>query len=258
MAPNSQCKIPKVNWCQPSLTPYLITDIGSIINMFMRLFSYPAFVCLLFLVLILEAFPNTSDVSGQVVGVSDGDTITVLSKAKKQIRVRLYGIDCPELHQAYGSKAKQYTSQLVFHTNVKVTVRGTDSYGRTLGIVTYDGGDLNQELVASGLAWAYVHYSTKYLPIEKAARSKKIGLWTDNNPMPPWDFRNRQAHPAANSAARSPSTQKSRANSAIVYVTPNGNKYHRMECKTISGQGKPISIEEAKKRGLIPCKVCNP
>jgi micrococcal nuclease len=208
--------------------------------------------------LIPECISGTLNLSGTVVGVSDGDTISVLLKDNKQIRVRLDGIDCPELHQAYGSKAKQYTSALVFHKTVDVIAHGIDSYGRTLGIITLNGINLNEELVRVGLAWAYVHYSSQYLPLEKSARSKKIGLWTDNKPIPPWEFRHQHKRSMMNPSNKTATIQNSTQNSSTIYITSKGKKYHRMDCKTLSQRGIPISLNDAKKRGLTPCRLCKP
>lgn len=130
--------------------------------------------------------------SGEVVGVSDGDTIKVL--VKKNVRkVRLYGVDTPEKKQAFGMKAKQFTSSLVFGKNVSVTVVSKDRYGRYVGIVKLDDGRLlNHELVRYGFAWWYSHYApndTKLRNLERQARLEKRQLWSDPDAVAPWDFR---------------------------------------------------------------------
>ena len=132
---------------------------------------------------------------GKVVGVSDGDTITVLTNQKRQIKVRLYGIDCPEKKQAYGDRAKELTEAVVFGKIVRVEVMGHDRYGRTLGIVYGPGGPaLNRELLMNGLAWVYEGYCTRPESVwwrnhETAARSARQGLWSDGSPTPPWVYR---------------------------------------------------------------------
>jgi micrococcal nuclease len=91
--------------------------------------------------------------SGKVVGVSDGDTITVLQN-RTPIKVRLHGIDCPEIGQDFGSRAKAFASEIVFGQVVKVVPRETDRYGRTVAdVILVDGRILNHELVRAGLAW---------------------------------------------------------------------------------------------------------
>src|SRR5437773_3020072 len=100
------------------------------------------------LVLVLVfASPAFADFSGRVVGVSDGDTITVMHNGRGE-KIRLHGIDCPEKRQAFGTKAKQFTSEHAFGKNVTIKVKDTDRYGRTVGEVTLpDGKSLNEELV---------------------------------------------------------------------------------------------------------------
>ncbi len=101
-----------------------------------------------------------ADFTGRVVGVSDGDTITVLHNGKGE-RIRLHGIDCPEKRQAFGKRAKQLTSNLVFGKTVTVQFVDRDRYGRTVGVVLLpDGRSLNHELVRAGLAWMYRRYTT--------------------------------------------------------------------------------------------------
>ncbi len=100
-----------------------------------------------------------ADFTVRVVGVTDGDTITVLHNGKGE-RIRLHGIDCPEKRQAFGNRAKQFTSNLVFAKTVTVQVLDRDRYGRTVGVVLLpDGRSLNHELVKAGLAWMYRRYT---------------------------------------------------------------------------------------------------
>jgi micrococcal nuclease len=128
--------------------------------------------------------------SGEVVGVTDGDTIKLL-KENRQYKIRLNGIDAPEMGQAFGRKSKEYLSSLVAGKRVEVIVRDTDHYGRYVGDVVVAGKSACAELVATGLAWHYVEYSKdeELADLEKAARVKKLGLWADPNPIPPWEFR---------------------------------------------------------------------
>lgn len=134
---------------------------------------------------------------GVVVGVSDGDTVTVLDSSKSQFKIRMTGIDAPESHQAFGQAAKQKLADLVFGKNVKVEVHGTDRYKRTLGKVLVDGIDVNLEMIKAGLAWHYVHYAKDQAPedaraygeAESVARAANRGLWADMKRVAPWDFR---------------------------------------------------------------------
>lgn len=131
--------------------------------------------------------------SGKVVGIADGDTITVL-RDKVQVRIRLYGIDTPERGQAFGKRAKQFTSGIVFGENVRVESITEDRYGRTVGIVFLDGLILNEELIAVGLAWVYTRYCDRpicqnWKRLEFEVREAKMGLWSDPHAIPPWEFR---------------------------------------------------------------------
>lgn len=150
----------------------------------------------LFFLLLLSA-PAWA-LSGRVVGVADGDTITVLTSDKQRIKIRLYGIDCPEKKQAYGDRARDFTGAAVFGRDVQVESLGRDRYGRTLGIVTGpDGRILNRELLVNGLAWVYARYCkrpecVRWHDDEAEARSARCGLWRHKNPLPPWEWRKAQ------------------------------------------------------------------
>jgi micrococcal nuclease len=132
------------------------------------------------------------DFRGDVVGVADGDTISVQHDGVVD-KVRLSSIDCPEKKQAFGNQAKQAVSKFCFRKQVAVRGESKDRNGRLIGTVTLaDGTNLNEYLVGHGLAWWFKKYAPddKVLQsLELAAREKKIGLWRDTNPTPPWEFR---------------------------------------------------------------------
>src|SRR5438105_4120602 len=149
-----------------------------------------AALSLTFSLLLLPALV-LADFSGRVVGVTNGDTIKVMHNGKAE-KIRLHGIDCPEKGQAFGTKAKQFTSEMVFGKDVTVHVTDTDKYGRTVAdVILPDGRVLNRELVAAGLAWWYKRYSQdKSLgQLEVYSRAARRGLWADPNPVPPWEWR---------------------------------------------------------------------
>ena len=101
----------------------------------------------------------TADFSGQVVAVLDGDTIEVLDNNRAE-RIRLNGIDCPEKGQAYGKKAKQAASELVFGKQVTLQTYGLDKYGRTIAdVLLPDGMNVNHTLVKEGWCWWYRKYA---------------------------------------------------------------------------------------------------
>lgn len=130
---------------------------------------------------------------GRVVGVSDGDTLTILDNRKQQIKVRLAEIDTPESAQPYGARAKQELSRLVHGKTVIVKVRDIDRYGRTVGRVYTDDIDVNAEMVRLGAAWVYRKYATdqNLYALEKEARKNGSGLWSlpEAQQVPPWEWR---------------------------------------------------------------------
>ncbi len=134
---------------------------------------------------------------GRVVGVTDGDTVRVLvnDPTPKEVRVRLHGIDAPERNQAFGTRARQELSSLVFGKTVRLQKVDTDRYGRTVARLVVDGRDVNAEMVRRGFAWWYERYAPDD-PVLKAAqreaRAGKLGLWRDARPVPPWEFRARE------------------------------------------------------------------
>lgn len=147
----------------------------------------------LIIALILSILLSTSTFTAIVVGVTDGDTIVVLTGDKEQIKVRLEGIDCPEYKQDFGYKAKQATSNLCFNKEVRIEKSGVDQYGRTLAFVYVGDICVNKELLKLGMAWHYKHYNKDpdLARLEDNARAAKIGLWSQPNPVAPWDFRHR-------------------------------------------------------------------
>lgn len=151
----------------------------------------------------LWLFANISvadTLNGRVIGVSDGDTGTVLDGTNKQWKIRLLGIDAPEKKQAFGNRSKQSLSALVFNRLVVVDYSKKDKYGRTVGKILVGGVDANLEQVRTGMAWHYKKYQSEqseadqiaYAQAEEQARAGKLGLWRDAEPMPPWDWRMQQ------------------------------------------------------------------
>jgi endonuclease YncB( thermonuclease family) len=140
---------------------------------------------------------TASVIEGRVVGVSDGDTVTVLDAGRRQHKIRLLGVDAPEKDQDFGERSKQSLSDLVYGKDVTVDYEKKDRYGRTLGKVMVGGRSANLEQVRAGLAWFYRHYAddvpkadrTALDEAEREARQSKRGLWSQPNPTPPWDFR---------------------------------------------------------------------
>ena len=144
--------------------------------------------------LLLASHLEAADYSGRVVGIIDGDTIEALNGHHTE-RIRLSGIDCPEKRQAFGQRAKQAASELVFGKKVTIQTHGYDKYKRTLGdVFLSDGRNLNQELVRQGFCWWYRKYAPNNAELERLeneAREARKGLWVDSHPVPPWEWRKR-------------------------------------------------------------------
>jgi endonuclease YncB( thermonuclease family) len=138
----------------------------------------------------------SSTITGKVVGVSDGDTIKIVS-AGKQIKIRLYGIDTPEKKQAFGQSATRAIKSLL-SSSVTVKEKDVDRYGRTVGIVySAAGTNINREMVKNGYAWVYKKYCREsfcydWLDLEDTARNEMLGLWSQNA-VPPWEYRKRKS-----------------------------------------------------------------
>jgi endonuclease YncB( thermonuclease family) len=134
---------------------------------------------------------------GLVIGVSDGDSITVLDSDKRQHKIRLQGIDAPEKAQAYGQKSKESLSKLVYKKTVQVHWSKKDRFGRTVGQVMIGDIDVCLEQVRRGMAWHYKDYQDEqsiedralYDRAETQARERRLGLWQDPAPMEPSVFR---------------------------------------------------------------------
>lgn len=135
-------------------------------------------------------------------GLSDGDTVTVLDATHRQHKVRLAGIDAPERRQPFGDRSRQALAAMVFRQQVAVEWHKTDRYGRLVGVVRISGRDVGLEQVKSGLAWHYKEYRSEqtkadrilYDQAEEQARAARRGLWRDALPEAPWEFRRRARH----------------------------------------------------------------
>jgi endonuclease YncB( thermonuclease family) len=137
------------------------------------------------------------ELTGRVVAIADGDTITILDSASTQHRIRLAGIDAPESHQAFGEQSRLSLSEMIFGKDVSVSYQKVDQYGRLVGKIILDGKDINLEQVKAGMAWHYKFYEDEQTPEERdayakaeaEARASQRGLWQDPNPVEPYQFR---------------------------------------------------------------------
>jgi len=200
-------------------------------------------------------------IMGKVVGISDGDTVTVLDATRTQHKIRLSEIDTPEKNQAFGSVAKQKLSEKIFGKTVVVEYSGKDRYGRIIGKILFNGRWINEEMVEEGYAWHYKHYSKskELAETENNARVKKIGLWRDSNPIPPWEFRRSGSKKATSPRKRSaPTTQRKTSVSTQqaveqgYWLNTNSNVRHNRGCRYYrnTSSGRACGGGEGKACGI--------
>lgn len=139
-----------------------------------------------------EGAPTRFDLTGRVVRINDGDTISVLDADKAQHSIRFYGIDTPEYDQPYGDAASAALTQLLADEIVGIMVKDVDRLGRTVGVVYQGEININLQMIRNGHAWWYRHYASANRELKSAeqfAKLNKLGLWSGANPIPPWDWR---------------------------------------------------------------------
>lgn len=132
----------------------------------------------------------------KVIGITDGDTFKGLTTDHWEITFRIYGIDAPEKKQAYSQKSKQHLSDLIFGKTVKLIIqKKRDGFGRpVVWVYAPDGKDISAEMLKAGMAWHFKKYdsSPEYANYEMNARTSQLGLWKDENPIPPWEWKKRK------------------------------------------------------------------
>lgn len=206
-----------------------------------------ALTILLISSVLLAAPPKIIDqFTGKVVGVTDGDTVTVLVN-KKTVTVRLDGIDAPESRQSFGTKSKQALSKLVFGKQVTIKKTGEDRYKRTLGVIMLGNVDANAKMVEDGWAWHFKKYNDeeRLAKLENKARSAKRGLWAEANPLAPWDYRARQR--AGTSKASEPGQKTS------YWLNTSSGVRHNNQCEYFENtkRGRLCGPSDGK-----PCGIC--
>lgn len=208
--------------------------------------------------------------TGKVVGVSDGDTITVLGPGNREYRIRLNGIDAPEKSQEFGNAARENLSRLVFGREVRVVWQKEDRYNRLLGRVYVSGTDVNLAQLKSGLAWYYRAYANDVAAgdrsifdrAEEEARRGRRGLWSTASPTAPWDFRAaaRGGETLTRTGAPQPVSASS-PGSGAVRGNRNSGIYHLPECPDYEkiGYRNRVSFrteEEARQNGFRKARNC--
>lgn len=145
------------------------------------------FFCVILYILI----PVITYANMTLIKVHDGDTITLADKYGKEIKLRLYGIDAPELAQLYGNEAKSYLQHILSNNNITFKEKHKDTYGRTVATVFVENNNINLEMVKAGYAWHYDRYnkSNVYAKAQQYAKENKLGLWQQENPIEPSQYR---------------------------------------------------------------------
>ncbi len=205
-------------------------------------------------------------------GVTDGDTVRVLTGDKRQLRVRLNGIDAPEKTQPFGERSRQWLAACVFGKDLLLVASGTDRYGRTLGVLKLGAEDVNLASVKNGWAWWYRAYARGRLDLsaaERNAREARRGLWAGPTPQAPWDYRRASrtrlgtsspAPPRAAGPGRRPSPRraatKAEAKGDVVYVIETGRRYHKAGCGSLWHSCIKTTRKAARAMGLTPCQRC--
>lgn len=194
--------------------------------------------------------PVAQNFEARVIGVADGDTISVLRDGRP-VTIRLDGVDCPEGGQDFSQRAKALTSQLVFGKSVTVVPKELDKYGRLVARIVVDGQDVSLALVQAGLAWHYKQYSNDrtLAAAEVEARRAGIGLWSVTSPMPPWEFR----HPSSNLVSGSQSGPYHGNVSSRVFHRPGCQHYNCKNCTAVFN-----AREQAVAAGYRPGGCCKP
>lgn len=213
-----------------------------------------ATVSLLFAVSALAA----AAVPVKLVGVSDGDTITVVM-AGQQTKIRLYGIDAPEKTQDFGQVSTEAIKRLTTGKTITVQPYERDKYGRTVGMVFADGVNVNEAQVKAGNAWVYQQYCNEsfcaqWKAFEQEAMTSGIGLWKDASPTAPWEWRHGGA------VKKADQQQQPDMDDGVIGNTKT-RKFHSPDCRHADCKNctaRFSSREKAVSAGYVPCKVCKP
>lgn len=184
--------------------------------------------CLLLFLSCLPVWAAADSLSGRVIRVADGDTITIQAPDGQQHKIRLNGIDSPEIGQDFGQASKRHLTKRILDREVTVSWRKIDRYGRLVAKVTIGELDVNLEQLRAGMAWYFRKYAGDVAPedrpiyekVESAARSERRGLWEQSNPTPPWEYR----------AGQESGEPGATASDLPIIGNRNSGLYHRPDC----------------------------
>lgn len=203
----------------------------------------------IFLLCLSAASMAADMITGNVVSVTDGDTVKIACPDGQCRRIRLYGIDAPEIKQDGGVLARDYLNGLLGAGMVQVTSCGSDRYGRIVGKIYCGGRYVNRAMVVAGLAWHYVPYARRDGEMALSqwmARQLKFGVWQRNTPIAPWTYRQNQKMRRKSGRKRAKATEARSAFPEITLLLPHNGKASRlcflvMPCMT-SGSGREKSM----------------
>ena len=151
-------------------------------------------------ILLITTTAHAGTITGRVVGMADGDTLTILDSANRQHRIRVAGIDAPEKAQDFGQRSKTNLSAMAFNQPATADCPKRDRYGREVCKIVVNGQDVGLEQIRAGMAWWYKQYSREqssedradYEQAEIQAKIHRKGLWDSKDPVPPWEWRRRR------------------------------------------------------------------
>lgn len=192
--------------------------------------------------------------------VIDGDTVaaTIVGAASEE-RIRLAGIDAPEMSQSGGPEASIVLAAFLATGDVTLVGDGRDKYGRLIGDLYVGERSVSWSLVRSGHAWWYEKYSSdaELGAAQEQAVAERAGLWAASSPIAPWEYRSGKRVGAPPRESVAPTAESEPANQATVFVTKTGKKYHRETCRFV--QQSKIAIDRGEAEAKFgPCKVCQP
>ncbi len=195
--------------------------------------------------------PMSSD-EGVCIRVSDGDTVIVKMGGRSE-KIRLNGIDAPELKQKHGKEARRYLANRILKRKVRVKGNSRDKYKRLLATIYLDEENINLSMIREGWAWDYVQFSMgrEYAQAQKEARAARRGLWVSSNAIPPWQFRHPEAHGMTERVAED--LGRSDAANARYWISRSG-KTHNRDCKQFLGNSGSGTYSNTP--GPIDAKCC--
>lgn len=191
-------------------------------------------------------------ISGKVIKVTDGDTVTILTAEKEQVKIRLAGIDAPENSQEYGEKSRQALAAMIAGKSVAVTEEGKDRNKRVIGWIRTGETDANREMVRAGWAWHFLQYNkeAEIAKLQAEAKSARRGLWAaPNPPMAPWDYRaiKRGGKPTTPTPTTEP-----RTGTGKFWINSNGVR-HNAHCRWYGKTKRGHYSDQAEGKGCGQC-----